>query len=226
MDEPFDVEEVFEPNIDLTPTYYDNYIAIDDYYKHPDLINKMLVSMPKEKWKQHPESRNWIDYYDTRPYFNNSYPVHEKCYKRHQFIYQLIRERYGWDNVRFNRSLTFNVFKHIAKGRGKEFQHHPHKDKNGINTLVYLDKYESGGTALYRDHPDHIDREDIDLIIDISKYSMVEVIPHKFNRMVIFHGDLLHGAYIQDNSVYENNWRITQASLCRRQDDKPGLLIL
>jgi hypothetical protein len=111
------------------------------------------------------------------------------------------------------------------RGRGEEFQHHPHRDHNGINTLVYLDKHESGGTALYRDQPGHVDNEDKNLIIDISKYSIVEVIPHKFNRMAIFHGDLLHGAYIEDNSVYEDEWRITHASLCRRQDTHQGMIV-
>lgn len=225
MDGPFSVEDLFEVNEDLEVVEFDNYVQIDNFYKNADQINEMLLGMPKEMWKCSPGSRNFIDYYDTRPYFNNSYPDEKKTYNRHSVLYDVIRKKYGWDNIKFNKSLTFNVFQHIITGLDKRFQHHPHTDKDGVNTLVYLDKHESGGTALYRKPDWHQDREDVNLIIDISKYDMVEVIPHQFNRMVVFHGNLLHGAYIEDNQVYENEWRITHASLCRRQDRQRGMLI-
>lgn len=226
MSWPYKVEELFELNDDHNVVRKDNYVMIDDWFKHPEDIHDLLLAMPKEIWKQAPGTRNWIDYYDTRPNINNSFPNLEKTKARHDLLASVIRNTYPGNfnrGLNFSRSFTFNVFKHIKTGRSKDFQHHPHKDHKGINCLVYLDKFESGGTALYRDADWHVDREDTNLIIDVSKYSMVEVIPAKFNRMVIFAGDLLHGAYIEDNSVYEKDWRITYASLVRANEQQNGI---
>jgi hypothetical protein len=98
-------------------------------------------------------------------------------------------------------------------------QHHPHYDTDMLNVLTYIDKHADGGTAIYEDI-DVENKEGANLIIDVSAYKIKEIIPAKPNRCVIFSGNKLHGAYINDNNIYYNNWRITQATIVR-----PGNLI-
>ena len=94
-------------------------------------------------------------------------------------------------------------------------QHYPHIDSSldtpdecsTLNMLVYLDIEESGGTAVY-------DGEWITKDENMSLLYPVEdrLIPHKFNRCVIFPGNRMHGAYIDDYNKYKDNWRFTQVT--------------
>ena len=43
-----------------------------------------------------------------------------------------------------------------------------------------------------------------------ERFNLERVIPAKFNRAVIFPGNRMHGAYIDDYNKYKDNWRFTQ----------------
>tara|TARA_B110001469_G_C9397201_1_gene204440 strand:- start:92 stop:568 length:477 start_codon:yes stop_codon:yes gene_type:complete len=151
--------------------------------------------------------------------FANWEPLQEMIDARLKPLNKLIGQLVSWQDVGIEKSLAFNVFKHKKENLPLTMQHHPHYDTDMLNVLTYIDKHADGGTAIYEDI-DVENKEGANLIIDVSAYKIKEIIPAKPNRCVIFSGNKLHGAYINDNNIYYNNWRITQATIVR-----PGNLI-
>tara|TARA_B100002019_G_scaffold171673_1_gene148369 strand:- start:3926 stop:4609 length:684 start_codon:yes stop_codon:yes gene_type:complete len=215
MPTPFVVEDLFELNPESEMTYHDNFMCIDNYYKNIEEIQKVFSTMHVESWKMSKWSRNFRDYYDCRPCFANWEPDEDKINARMEPMNQLIGRELGINDIAIERNLSFNVFKHNKTGLTEKMQHHPHYDTDMVNVLVYLDEHsENGGTALY-ENVDIVNKEASNLIIDVSKYDIKEIIPGKPNRCVIFNGNQLHGAYIKNNDIYYDNWRITQATIIK-----------
>mgnify|MGYP001273411213 CR=1 FL=1 len=212
MPTPIVVEELFELNPNHKITYHENWVCIDDFYKNIDQIQEVFEDMYIESWKMSKWSRNFRDYYDCRPAFANWEPPKELMDSRLEYLNKLVGSIAGWTDVAIEKSLAFNVFKHKKENVPNSMQHHPHYDRNMINLLIYIDKHANGGTALY-ENEDILNKEGSNLIVDVSKYKIKEIIPAKPNRCVIFNGNQMHGAYIQDNDIYYHNWRITQATI-------------
>jgi hypothetical protein len=219
MTTPFIVEELFKLNPNSKITYHTDWVCIDDFYEDIEKIQKVFEHMYVESWKMSQWSRNFKDYYDCRPTFANWEPLQEMINARLKPLNKLIGQLVNWQDVGIEKSLAFNVFKHKKENLPLTMQHHPHYDTDMLNVLTYIDKHADGGTAIYEDI-DVENKEGANLIIDVSKYKIKEMIPAKPNRCVIFSGNKLHGAYINDNNIYYNNWRITQATIVR-----PGNLI-
>jgi hypothetical protein len=219
MTTPFIVEELFKLNPNSKITYHTDWVCIDDFYEDIEKIQKAFEHMYVESWKMSQWSRNFKDYYDCRPMFANWEPLQEMIDARLKPLNKLIGQLVSWQDVGIEKSLAFNVFKHKKENLPLTMQHHPHYDTDMLNVLTYIDKHADGGTAIYEDI-DVENKEGSNLIIDVSKYKIKEIIPAKPNRCVIFSGNKLHGAYINDNNIYYNNWRITQATIVR-----PGNLI-
>ena len=214
MPVPFIPEELFKLNPDSNLVYHDDWVCIDDFYQNFNDIQHMVDCMPAEAWKMSNWSRNFKDYYDCRPTFANWAPSKDMINDRLEPLNRLIGKLVGWDDVAIEKSFAFNVFKHKKQGVPKSMQHHPHYDTDMVNMVIYIDPYANGGTALY-ENEDIENKEGSTLIVDVSKYKIREIIPAKPNRCVIFPGNQLHGAYIEDNDIYYNNWRITQASIVK-----------
>ena len=215
---PFIVEDLFELNPNSSVSYYPEYVCIDDFYKNFTDIQAIFANMTVESWKMSQWTRNFKDYFDCRPMFSNSFPDTKKSNARLHPIKSLVSSMLHNENVTIEQSLSFNVFKHNKKDVPAHKQHHPHYDDNKINVLIYLDNFcEGSGTNLY-ENIDVTNTEEVNLIVDISKYKLLETIPAKPNRCVIFNGNQLHGAYIKDNNIYYDNWKITQASILQRSD--------
>jgi|TARA_B110000914_G_scaffold222552_1_gene236256 hypothetical protein len=219
MTTPFIVEELFKLNPNSKITYHTDWVCIDDFYEDIEKIQKAFEHMYVESWKMSQWSRNFKDYYDCRPMFANWEPLQEMIDARLKPLNKLIGQLVSWQDVGIEKSLAFNVFKHKKENLPLTMQHHPHYDTDMLNVLTYIDKHADGGTAIYEDI-DVENKEGANLIIDVSAYKIKEIIPAKPNRCVIFSGNKLHGAYINDNNIYYNNWRITQATIVR-----PGNLI-
>ena len=76
--------------------------------------------------------------------------------------------------------------------------------------LVYMDKEEDGGTAVY-DGEWITNDENMSLLYPVEdRFTIERIIPHKFIRCVIFPGNRMHGAYIEDYNKYKDKWRFTQ----------------
>ena len=80
-----------------------------------------------------------------------------------------------------------------------------------LNFLVYLDKEEDGGTAIY-DGEWITNDEDMNVLYPVGdRFKIRQIVEHKYNRAVIFPGNSMHGAYINDYSKYVGDkWRFTQ----------------
>tara|TARA_E500000178_G_C17038341_1_gene764833 strand:- start:7097 stop:7753 length:657 start_codon:yes stop_codon:yes gene_type:complete len=214
MPTPIVIDELFKLNPDRKITYHKNYVCIDNYYKNIGDIQNVLENMHVESWKMSQWSRNFKDYYDCRPAFANWEPRKELLDARLTPLNNLLSEMMQRNDFLIEKSLSFNVFKHIKKDVPNYMQHHPHYDTNMVNVLVYLDAIEDGGTNLYQNE-DVENKEASTLLVDIRKYKLIETIPAKLNRCVIFNGNQLHGAFIQDNNKYYADWRVTQASIIK-----------
>ena len=104
-------------------------------------------------------------------------------------------------------------------------QHYPHIDSalntpdhlSTLNMLVYMDKQEDGGTAIY-DGEWITNDENMALLYPVEeRFKIRQVIPAKFNRCVIFPGNCMHGAYVNDYHRYLEDWRFTQVTFYHPQ---------
>lgn len=191
---------------------------IDNYYEDPEGVYNHLEKrdVPLWKYNEERESPNGIDYIDarivdkvghpTRQWWNSIERVLDICrIKWHQ-------GQYTWrDDIEFNCFKTKTIF-------DNKLQHYPHIDGNFsdpdneavINMLVYMDKQEDGGTAVYEnswtpnmEHQGLI--QPVEEMMDLK-----HVIPAKYNRCALFLGNKMHGAYINDYRKYEHDWRYSQ----------------
>ena len=76
--------------------------------------------------------------------------------------------------------------------------------------MIYLDKQEDGGTAVYENSwvenmEHHGVLQPVEDMMDLKC-----VIPAKYNRCVLFTGNKMHGAYINDYNKYKDDWRMSQ----------------
>lgn len=219
MNKHFDYDDLYKFSEKFEPEFDGLVLTIDNFYENADEIHDSLMSRRFPLWKYNSErnSRNGIDYKDCRIIDNIGHPS-RKYFADMDRILHLCKQYwhkgdYQWDNV-----YEFNVFQPI-KEYSKEYQHFPHIDSSfdtpdkysTLNMLVYLDKVEDGGTAVYEGEWITND-ERFNLMYPVEEIFTVErVIEAKFNRCVIFPGNRLHGAYINDYSKYTgDNWRISQ----------------
>tara|TARA_X000000950_G_scaffold284209_1_gene386802 strand:+ start:1086 stop:1772 length:687 start_codon:yes stop_codon:yes gene_type:complete len=215
-------EELYKFSEKWSPIYDDvnNVLIIDDFYENADDIYEHIECRPKPLWKYNPErnSKNSKDYLDCRIIDKNGHPG-RIYYAEHERLLNLCRQywwkgRYEWSNV-----YEFNCFKTINVD-DKKIQHYPHIDSelqcadevSVLNMLVYMDKEEDGGTAIYRGEWITND-EQMNLMYPVhDRFKLDHVIPAKFNRCAIFPGNRMHGAYIDDYSKYKENWRYTKVT--------------
>jgi len=212
-DELFKMSEKWEPTFDgLT-------ITIDNFYENPEAIHDFIMNRQFPMWKYSTErkSLNGIEYNDcrivdkighpTRKYFGEMERLLDICRKHFH------KGRYDWDLIH-----EFNVFQTITEFDNK-MQHYPHTDSSfdtpnklaTLNMLVYLDKQESGGTAVYNGEWISNDEHHGLLYPCQDEFELNTIIPAKFNRCVIFPGNRLHGAHIEDYTKYSgDNWRVSQ----------------
>jgi hypothetical protein len=199
---------------------YDGFaLTIDNFYEQPDAIYEYLMKKDFPLWKYSTErnSKNSIEYNDcrvvdtighpTRLYFNDMDRILNVC-RKHWWKFN-----YNWSqNFEVNCFQTINQF-------DTTLQHYPHIDSafntpdhlSTLNMLVYLDKEEDGGTAIYEGTWITNNEQESLLYPVEDDFKIEQVIEHKFNRCVIFPGNRLHGAYINDYNKYKDDkWRFTQ----------------
>lgn len=219
MGKPINYNHLFKIR-DLNDHVFDNNcIVIDNFYENAEELHTWLCNRDYPLWKYYPErgvTRNTLDYYDCRitdkighpndQWMNDLARVEELCVKYYR------KNGYEYDyGIEINCFQTINVF-------DNKFQHYPHADAaltaqddcSTLNMIVYLDKVEDGGTAVY-DGAWITNQESKNLLYPVEeKFALKKVIKHKFNRCVIFPGNVLHGAYINNYEKYSgDNWRFT-----------------
>jgi hypothetical protein len=207
MIRPFIPEDLFELNTGLVPSFDGNCIIIDNVFKNFEEIQQICNNTPVEQWKSRSNSRNFKDYYDCRPTFNNWAPSHKKIENRLGTLIDITNSIYNLKGkITSEKEFIFNYFKHLNLGVSKKYQQFPHYDYY-FNAIFYIDPHENGGTALYENV--YIkNNEEENLLIDTSNFKIKKIIKSKPNRCTIFPGKQLHGGYIENHDIYYHNWRI------------------
>jgi len=206
---PFIPGDLFELNSNLKPRFDGEVLIIDNIFKNYQNVLDICHNMPVEQWKTNSNSRNFKDYYDCRPIFQNHSFNETNDVKRLDILNSLINHYFKESgNSKFVIPFVFNYFKHLKNNVSKNYQCYPHCDDQ-YNIIFYIDPFENGGTALYeKDNYNPSTTESDNVMYDISDLKIKKIINSKPNRCAIFNGKTLHGGYIEDHSIYYYNWRI------------------
>ena len=205
----------------LEPRMEDGVIYIDNLYEDPEAIYEWLENQDRPLWKYSEErqSANTVDYLDCRIIHKIGFPT--RLYCNQMDMLTNICRKYWWNgDYRWDECYEFNAFKSL-KDHGNEIQHYPHIDSaldspdsiSVINCIVYMDKVANGGTATY-EGTWITNEEAVNLLYPVGElFDIKKIIPAKFNRLVMFPGNCLHGGYIDDYSKYMgDSWRYTQVT--------------
>ena len=197
--------------------------SIDNFYEDPEAVHTHIFRREIPLWKYNEErhSPNGIDYIDARIVDKVGHPT-RLWRNAHDRVLDICRERWWKGEYDYRDDIEVNCFKTINVFDPK-LQHYPHIDGNFddpdeeavINMLVYLDKQENGGTAVYEaGWVPNMEQEGllqpVEEIMDLAY-----VIPAKFNRAVLFAGNKMHGAYIDDYTAYTDYYRYSQVVFYR-----------
>lgn len=217
---PFNQDEMFKLGSRFNPIFKDNVVYIDDFYENPDVIYDHLMARDYPLWKYNGEreqSRNGHDYFDCRICDNIPFPTRQ-YFNDLDRVLNVCRKYWHKGDYDMQHAFEVNCFQ-ANEVFGKEIQHYPHLDSelsapdnfSTLNFLVYLDKEEDGGTAIY-DGEWITNDEDMNVLYPVGdRFKIRQIVEAKFNRAVIFPGNSMHGAYINDYSKYVGDkWRFTQ----------------
>jgi hypothetical protein len=205
---PIIPEDIFEWNPNHTFSFENGVVICDNWYRYPERIEELFSNFPAPRGKYSKTSKNWVDYYDCRPMIPCHFP--SKSLEPLEVIAEILRECFVDSLYDLTTEIyEFNAYKNIRRGVSNNLQHHPHIDDDVFNCIVYLDRVESGGTAIYDMERIPLNEEH-DILYDVSEIPK-RVIPAKFNRMVMFDGNIMHGGYIENHDAYIDNWRINHA---------------
>ena len=221
MNKVYTMDGLFQQSPVLEHTFNEehNYVVIDNFYDDPEAIYEWITNRQYPLWKYNPErqSNNGIRYNDCRITDKVAHPT--RLYDADmQRVLNICRLYWHKGEYRWDMHQEFNVFQTIEEFDTK-IQHYPHIDselqcpdhESTLNFLVYLDKEESGGTAIYGGEWITNDEAHNLLYPVEDRFTIEHIIPAKFNRAVIFPGNRLHGAYIEDYNKYcEDKWRYSQ----------------
>ena len=206
-------------------------LYIDNFYEEPDLVYDWLQSQPYPYWKYISDNtRNGKDYNDCR--IAQRMPGLGSALERQKLsnVLRLCQENFWKGKYHFDFVHEFNCFQTITNFDTK-LQHYPHIDSSllddddctTLNMIVYMNKDENGGTAIY-DGELIENNEAYNVLYPVEERFKIErTIPAKYNRCVIFPGNRLHGAYIEDYQLYSqanNTWRYSQVLFIHPSTDK------
>ena len=229
MSKPIILDELYKMRGSFANAEFDGFcITIDDFYENAEDLYQHLLGRDYPMWKYNPESptRNGIDYYDCRIVDKVGHPT--RIYEsEHQRILDLCRRFFHKGHYNWSRLYEFNCFK-TGEITDPKYQHYPHIDSSldmpdncsTLNMLVYLDKEEDGGTAVY-DGEWITNDENMNVLFPVEeRFNINRIIKAKFNRCVIFPGNYMHGAWIDNYDKYKENWRFTQVTFFHPEGER------
>ena len=225
MPVPYLKHELFDLNPNLTVDAGEiegvgKIVIIENFFKYPDEIKRMLDQSWVTSWKNSPTSKNFVDYYDCR--FDLSGDITSFRSDGYQsLIRELADTELGIRCSNYEVATSFNIFQWLNPPASQHIQSRPHTDGRGLlASIVYLDKYSNGGTAFYTKYKELDYTEEDDIRYDIHKHAdLTEVVEANFNRCVIYPGEYPHGAYINDHKIYTGeNWRMNMVMFMEMLD--------
>ena len=204
------LEYLFEINDDLEIVFNkeDAYITIDNFYKNFEDLHEFV-----NKLKKTPRGNFNEKYINTRTRLNIK--LNNKI-KLNNIIATLSEKYLGRKDVLTDETVLINSIM-LNSIIDHNMQHWPHRDP-GITGIIYLDKINAGGTAIYMDPDETMDENYILTTLgkgagyfrDTSGMKIKKLIPSKNNMLVILDATKLHGGYMLDHTKYLNNERIHQ----------------
>jgi len=232
---PYRPEEIFEihPHAQVVLTELGNsgnkVVVVDNFYVHPEKVRELILSTPYPIWKHNENSRNFTDYYDCRHFMTVPYP------QAQHLVQMIARDVLHIDILNADVNLVTNLFK-LVNDQPKGGQPHPHDDAVQVAAILTLNTDDecSGGTAFYKHrdpeylhmppnqtdyekeygaaYPDDQDWEDGTNYFNVNyqKYwDVIDVVPMKFNRLLIYPGVFFHGAWHEHNA-FKDFYRVNQ----------------
>mgnify|MGYP001300608746 FL=1 len=220
-DKTFILDDLFKFSSNFNAEFDGFALTIDNFYENAEDLHDWIQNRQYPMWKYSKErpSRNGIDYNDCRITDKIAHPtrIYESEMER---LLNLCRKYFHKGEYNWDRIYEFNCFQTLSVFDNK-LQHYPHTDselncpddESTLNMIVYMDKQESGGTAVYNGTWLSND-EQLNVLYPVEeRFEIERIIPAKFNRCVIFPGNRIHGAWIEDYNKYSgDSWRFTQAT--------------
>lgn len=220
-DKTFILDDLFKFSSNFNAEFDGFALTIDNFYENAEDLHDWIQNRQYPMWKYSKErpSRNGIDYNDCRITDKIAHPtrIYESEMER---LLNLCRKYFHKGEYNWDRIYEFNCFQTLSVFDNK-IQHYPHTDselncpddESTLNMIVYMDKQESGGTAVYNGTWLSND-EHLNVLYPVEeRFEIERIIPAKFNRCVIFPGNRIHGAWIEDYNKYSgDSWRFTQAT--------------
>lgn len=224
--------EVKEIGLSRTPVLF-----VDNFYRHPEEVRKIILATPAPIWKTRPGSRNFKDYYDCRQNMRMDFGLESLT----NTISALVKKFFSQE-VKTPPQITTNIFR-LIKDQPKNTTAFPHHDirpnsettKTPVNVLLFLNnnKESRGGTAFYRHrltglesvpmHGGKLEAFNKKYLFQPgvhengthywckykSHWEKYDLAEMKFNRLVIFPSQLFHGAW-QEGNWFKSYSRLTQ----------------
>lgn len=217
----FVLDELFKCSATFNAEFDGEVLTIDNFYEDPDTLYEWIRNRDYPMWKYNPErnSKNGIEYNDCRITDKIAHPtrLYENDMDR---VLNICRKYWHKGHYDWSRIYEFNCFQTLSVFDNK-IQHYPHTDtelatpdnESTLNMIIYMDKEEDGGTAIY-DGTWLSNDEHLNVLYPVlDRFQLRKVVPAKFNRCVLFPGNRIHGAWIDDYNKYTgDSWRYTQVN--------------
>lgn len=181
--------------------------VIDDFYKHPEKVLNIFLSVPPKIHKRNQKSSYNQIYFDDRRHRLKS----DKISHVYKFLGSLCDQKsvLGDDAVVTN----FTRFKTSAFNNYKQNYWWPHIDE-GYTGILYLSNDTESGTNLYNVlnyTKDFNDNEHYKPWRNKEDYQILMSLESKFNRMVLFDAlKFCHGMNICNQKYFSDEYRINQ----------------
>lgn len=188
-----------------------NIYYIDDFYKKPNLILKLLDTIPAKV--HHPGrdlkfgSKNGVYFDDKR---------HTSKFLEMEKVTSYLSKICGSTLDQDPRMLFSNKTR-FYPNEFNDYKNnfwHPHTDP-GYTALIYLNKGDSEcGTNLYKEVLPDTENQYGEHVVpwrSKSKWEIIKTLEPKFNRCVLFDGSYFpHGMHIPNERYFGNEYRLNQ----------------
>ena len=229
MPTPYLHHDLWQPNEDVEVLEHDvevlehsvsdlgEILIFDNFYRNPEQIEELLSSSWVQSWKKGPNPQNFKEYYDCRLSFAPHINHHSQEGESQRLIGGLTASRLGYNLQKMAETYEFNLFQWINVPE-QRFQSYPHQDcREGVMApVIFWNKDEdcNSGTTFYAEDQKkevgYLESEDLGVDVE-EHFKLIEVVPAKFNRCIVYPGWFTHGAYIENHQFYSGKlWRMNQ----------------
>lgn len=181
--------------------------TIDNFYKYPEKISFFIKHNPAFPHKiEDKETYNMKYFQDLRHsyYFSDIKNVNI-------FLQEIVKQEIKYNQYNFLTNITKFIDKNFNDYKNNYW--YPHKDF-GYTAIIYFNEENILGTNLYEDTGDDFNKlknvsEHLEPWRPKEKWKLLHTIKSKYNRCVIFDGNIYHGMAINDDTYFEKH-RINQ----------------